>query len=61
MAGTLFTKVPHFLDEKGELPVDLSGPGKKIQDVLDELCDGLSALLEFYLDRENDTDAGEDN
>lgn len=34
---------------------------KKIQDALDEIYDSLSALLEFYLDRENDSDGGEDN
>lgn len=30
MAGTLFTKVPHFLDEKSELPSDLPGPARKL-------------------------------
>jgi len=30
MAGTLFTKVPHFLDDNGGLPTDLPGPARKL-------------------------------
>lgn len=34
MAGTLSTKIPHFLDEKGELPSNLPGPARKLADFI---------------------------
>jgi hypothetical protein len=34
MSGALFTKVSHFLDEKGELPSDLPGPARKLAEFI---------------------------
>lgn len=34
MVKTLFTKVPHFLDNNGELPADLPGPARKLAEFI---------------------------
>lgn len=43
MVKTLFTKMPYFLTEDGELPVDLTGPGRKLAEFICSLVQSVTS------------------
>lgn len=55
----LFTKLPHLLDQNGELAADLPGPGRRLAEFICSIVQSVTSLImDMYLDQKQDPGGG---